>query len=88
LLREQGVGSSNLPAPTITLNDLAKSLFSLAADIAAETQLFAMQQHERHGFPMGKGAAAHGTQEAAPARHCAVDETGACRSMTQDDLPA
>ena len=43
-LREQGLGSSNLPAPTIVLNDLAKSLFSRAPDLAPETEFEQTQQ--------------------------------------------
>jgi hypothetical protein len=37
-LREQGVGSSKLPAPTNKINDLAISDFSGAPDIAPETK--------------------------------------------------
>ncbi len=37
-LREQGVGSSNLPAPTNKINYLAFSAFASAPDIAPETK--------------------------------------------------
>jgi hypothetical protein len=39
LLREQGVGSSNLPAPTNIINDLENLKSADAPDIAPETKL-------------------------------------------------
>ena len=41
VLREQGVGSSNLPAPTNKINDLPNLVYASAPDIAPETQVFA-----------------------------------------------